>query len=430
MEPINIEIACTRGFNKKSPDADLIRAIRLYLTEHKTLPRDHVFKVIYPNVESVTICNPLEEQNLRTDLRMFIYQLNDESSEEETIRQDGDEVQIANHWLLPARDFHGIWESLIYEEDLKHDLLSFMQTTMLFSRKKVNSNLIACNRLILLHGPPGTGKTSLCKALAQKLAARMSEDYNHSHLIEINSHSLFSKWFSESGKLVQKVFDQIHDLCQDRMALVCVLVDEVESIAFARDAISNNEPSDSIRVVNAVLTQLDRIRKYPNVFVLATSNLTGSIDLAFLDRADIVQYIGNPSRAAIYEIYRTTLRNLQEVGIVTDQEELPELKDSEISVVGKNMKSLAEISVGMSGRSMRKVPFLAHALFVKQEKTSLLKFLSAMKSTVRKIKNDMKMIKVKSMVSDASTGGDSGNFEGSLMNGAISVDQESLGPLH
>ena len=53
---------------------------------------------------------------------------------------------------------------------------------------------------------PGTGKTSLCKALAQKLAIRLSDRYNYGQLIEINAHSLFSKWFSESGKLVMKLF--------------------------------------------------------------------------------------------------------------------------------------------------------------------------------------------------------------------------------
>jgi SpoVK/Ycf46/Vps4 family AAA+-type ATPase len=44
--------------------------------------------------------------------------------------------------------------------------------------------------------------------------------------------------------------------------------------------------------VNAVLTQLDRIKEYSNVLVLTTSNLVESLDSAFLDRVDIKQYVG------------------------------------------------------------------------------------------------------------------------------------------
>ena len=59
-------------------------------------------------------------------------------------------------------------------------------------------------------------------------------------------------------------------------SLVCVLIDEVESLTAARKA-SGSEPSDAIRVVNALLTQLDQIKAAPNVLILTTSNITGTI---------------------------------------------------------------------------------------------------------------------------------------------------------
>ncbi len=39
--------------------------------------------------------------------------------------------------------------------------------------------------------------------------------YTYIQLVEVNAHSLFSKWFSESGKLVNKLFASIHDLIED-----------------------------------------------------------------------------------------------------------------------------------------------------------------------------------------------------------------------
>jgi SpoVK/Ycf46/Vps4 family AAA+-type ATPase len=91
-------------------------------------------------------------------------------------------------------------------------------------------------------------------------------------------------------------------------------------------------------VVNALLTQLDKLRHKKNVLVVSTSNLAKAIgahiltvvgrcymltnakDSAFVDRADIVQYIDLPPREAIYEILRSCLHELVVKGIVGEVE--------------------------------------------------------------------------------------------------------------
>lgn len=139
------------------------------------------------------------------------------------------------------------------------------------------------------------GKTSLLKALAHKLSIVLSERFENGQLLEINSHSLFSKWFSESGKLVSKIFTRLREEIEKKESFVCILIDEVESLAAARkSAMNGNEPGDAVRVVNALLTQIDQLKQHKNCLILCTSNLTGAIDLAFVDRADIKQYIGFP----------------------------------------------------------------------------------------------------------------------------------------
>lgn len=113
------------------------------------------------------------------------------------------------------------------------------------------------------------------------------------------------------------MFDTIKKVAEDPASLVIILIDEVESIAFARDSVSAQEPSDSLRVVNAVLTQLDQLRNHSNVYVLTTSNLSSTIDLAFVDRADLKQYVGLPSTIAIFNIFKSAIDELIKVNILT-----------------------------------------------------------------------------------------------------------------
>lgn len=117
----------------------------------------------------------------------------------------------------------------------------------------------------------------------------------------------------QSGKLVLKLFTGIRQVAEDPNALVTILIDEVESITFARNALSSAEPSDSMRVVNAVLTQIDQLQRFPNILILTTSNLSESIDSAFVDRADLKQFIDYPSPVAIYHILESAIIELTKV---------------------------------------------------------------------------------------------------------------------
>ncbi|XP_065827691.1 pachytene checkpoint protein 2 homolog isoform X2 [Oscarella lobularis] len=297
--------------------------------------------------------------------------------------EEEEDMTVATHWRLPCSEFHGLWESLVYDSSVKAQLLSYASTALLFSDRDVDQHIVSCNRVILLHGPPGTGKTSLSKALAQKLCVRMGR-YRSGRLMEINSHSLLSKWFAESGKLVNRIFEEIEKFAQNSELLVCVLIDEVESLSAARSAaIKSTEPTDAVRVVNAFLTRIDKIKKYPNVMIMTTSNVTGAIDLAFVDRADIKHYIGKPSVPAIYHIYRSCFEELIRVGIISGScssvLELRELEESfsykrdAQATTSQSLYEISRLSEGFSGRTLRKLPFLAHAFYLKALRKAVLK---------------------------------------------------------
>ncbi|XP_037485993.1 pachytene checkpoint protein 2 homolog [Triticum dicoccoides] len=308
---------------------------------------------------------------------VHVFQLNEDGPGGEP--SEDDTLSSFNEWALPAKEFDGLWESLLYEVGLKQRLLRYAASALLFTERGVDPCLVSWNRIVLLHGPPGTGKTSLCKALAQKLSIRFNSRYSMCQLIEVNAHSLFSKWFSESGKLVAKLFQKIQEMVEEESNLVFVLIDEVESLAAARQAaISGSEPSDSIRVVNALLTQMDKLKAWPNVIILTTSNITTAIDIAFVDRADIKAYVGPPTLQARYEILRSCIDELFRVGILTYpqggdlpcilsystlQEKLhcPEAAEPHTLHLSKLLHEGAELCDGLSGRSLRKLPFLAHA---------------------------------------------------------------------
>ncbi|GAA5856603.1 hypothetical protein JCM8547_005885 [Rhodosporidiobolus lusitaniae] len=331
--------------------------------------------------------------------------------------EDGDtDVPAASVLELPALSLEGVWDSLIYEGEVKEKLLSYIYSTMLFSDAAVDFNIVTWNRVVLLHGPPGTGKTSLCRALAQKLAIRLSDRYQAGKLIEINSHSLFSKWFSESGKLVQRLFAQVTEMVDDEGCFVVVLIDEVESLTAARaGAMSGKEPSDALRVVNALLTQLDKLKHRKNCLVMTTSNLSGAIDNAFIDRADIKQYIGLPPAAAVYWILQSCLSELMRAGLIPfttlhpySAVEVFRASNGTVQVSDGDERAwecsgklfeLAGVCQGLSGRTLRRLPVLAHARhlslstsFSSASRPRLQKWLDAMQKCVEEEGREMERV--------------------------------------
>jgi transitional endoplasmic reticulum ATPase len=158
------------------------------------------------------------------------------------------------------------WDDVGGQTQAKEELREVVEWSVhhgaLFERARVKPP-----KGILLHGPPGSGKTLLAKAVAKQSGL---------NFISVKGPELMSKYVGESEKGVREVFKKA------RQASPCIIFfDEIDALAPHRGG-GGGDSHVSERVVSQLLTELDGIEELKGIIVLAATNRIDILDPALL----------------------------------------------------------------------------------------------------------------------------------------------------
>jgi AAA+ superfamily predicted ATPase len=207
---------------------------------------------------------------------------------------------------LPDAAWESRWTHIFVPAGLKDRILNFT----LFSlrhRGRIDDIRLPIHGLVVLAGPPGTGKTTLAGGLADRAARELND--GTVLFVEVDAHAFPSQMLGESQRSVARLFERTLPELAQRGRPTIVLLDEVESLAVSRAGASlETNPVDVHRATDAALAGIDQVaRGCPNVTFVATTNHPAGVDRAFLSRADLVEEIGLPGVEAVQLILRDTL---------------------------------------------------------------------------------------------------------------------------
>ena len=226
------------------------------------------------------------------------------------------------------------WEEVGGLEDVKRELQEAVEWPMKYPGlyDKLGHSM---PRGILLHGPSGTGKTLLAKAVATQSEA---------NFISVRGPELLSKWVGESERGIREIFKRA------RQSAPCVVFfDEIDSIAPIRGA--GGETAVTERVVSQLLTELDGMENMHGVIVLAATNRADMIDPALLrpGRFDKIIQIPLPDKESRKSILKINAEKIPTITEASDPKHIDFEKLSEITdgLSGADTASIANTAVSL-----------------------------------------------------------------------------------
>jgi len=176
---------------------------------------------------------------------------------------------------------------------------------------------------VLLHGPPGTGKTMLAKAVAGETS---------SNFISIGGPAVMSKFYGESEERLREIFKEAEE-----NAPSIIFIDEIDSIAPKRDEVSGEQER---RIVAQLLALMDGLEARGKVVVIGATNRPNAIDEALRrpGRFDREIEISIPNRDGRLEILQIHTRGMP----LADDVDLDRLADLTHGYAGADLSALTK----------------------------------------------------------------------------------------